>query len=227
MHKRKRTKSIDDISVSKLLDDFVDLESEDGPKKKQMDDEEYIKMMVEKEAKRELVRAKQNPVQAVQNDDAPKRAEKKKTSEKTLELETFAPYCESDLSPEDEAVVEEIVSSQSTIGESELTEGMQVVKEFLENEVSSGEVRRKARQTLEKYRKDTPVFEKKGISPVVSEKRAPIKRCQNCYFCTKEKKISGSCWCHCTNPARSTHAVVKSGWVKSRMNLPCWKPKED
>ncbi len=223
MRKRRRTKSIDDVSVSKLLDDFVDLEAENESKKKQMDDEEYIKMMVEKEAKRELVRAKRNPVQTTPKEDVPPRVEKPKAKEP--ELETFAPYCESDLSSEDEAIVEEIVSSQNPMNESKLNEGMQVVTEFLESEVSSGEVRRKARQTIEKYRKDAPTSEKR-VTAVVSEKKAPIKRCQNCYFCVKEKKISGSCWCQCANPARSTHAIVKAGWVKSRMNLPCWKPME-
>ncbi len=227
MRKRKRTKSIDDVSVTELLDDFVELEAEDGAKKRQMNDEEYIKMMVEKEAKRELVRAKRNPVQISQKEEVSTQVEKAKHPEKTPELETFAPYCESDLSPEDEAIVREIVSSQNPLEDSELTEGMHVVKEFLENEVSSGEARRKARKTLEKYRKGAPASGKKGVSPVVSEKKAPIKRCQNCYFCTREKKISGSCWCHCTNPARSTHAVVRAGWVKSRMNLPCWKQMED
>lgn len=225
MRKRKRTKSIDDVSVTELLDDFVDLEAEDESKKKQMDDEEYIKMMVEKETMRELVR-KRARGQTVENEQSD-HTEKKKAPERPPEVESFAPYCESDLSPEDKAVVEEIVDSQSPMEESELTEGMQVVKEFLEEEISSGQVRRKARKTLEKYRKDVSIFEKKGEAPVVSEKKAPIKRCQNCYFCAREKKISGSCWCHCTNPARSTHAMVKGGWVKSRMNLPCWKPMQD
>ena len=227
MRKRKRTKSIDDVSVTELLDDFVDLEVEDKAKKRQMDDEEYIKMMVEKEAKRELVREKRDHVQTMENNDQSDNVEKKKTPKKPQEMDSFAPYCESDLSPEDEAVVDEIVSSQKPLDESQLTERMRVAKEFLENEISYSEARRKARKTLEKYRKDVALFEKKGVSPVASEKRAPIKRCQNCYFCAREKKISGSCWCHCTNPARSTHAVVKGGWVKSRMNLPCWRAMEN
>jgi hypothetical protein len=224
MRKRKRTKSMDDVSVTELFDDFVDLEAEH--KKKQMSDEEYIKMMVEKEKMRELIRAKRNHGQTVENEQSDQ-VKKKKAPEKPPEMDSHAPYCESDLSPEDEAVVEEIVSSQKPLDESQLTERMRVAKEFLEHEITSIEAKRKARQTLDKYRKDEPIFEKKGKSPVVSEKRAPIKRCQNCYFCAMEKKISGSCWCHCTNPARSTHAVVKGGWVKSRMNLHCWKPMQD
>jgi len=221
MRKRKRTKSIDDVSVTELLDDFVDLEAEDESKKRHMDDEEYIKMMIEKEAKRELIRAKRNPVPSNQRESV--QVKKKKEPE----LETFAPYCESDLSPEDDAIVKEVVSSQKPLEESDLTEGMRVAKEFLDDEISSSEAKRKARQTLEKYRKDESIAAKKEVSPVVSDTRAPIKRCQNCYFCAKEKKISGSCWCHCTNPARSTHAVVRAGWVKSRMNLPCWRPMEE
>ena len=227
MRRRKRTKSIDDVSVTELLENFVDLEAENESKKKQMDDDDYIKMMVEKETKRKLLRTKKKPVNSKDSSVAPTHAEKKKPPEKTPELDTYAPYCENDLSPDDEAIVEEIVSSQSPLEDSELTEGMQVVTEFLDSEVSPREAKRRARQTLEKYRKEEPISEKKRASPVTSEKRAPIKRCQNCYFCVKEKKISGSCWCQCTNPARSTHAIVKAGWVKSRMNLPCWKPMQE
>ena len=56
MRRKKRTKTIDDVSITKLLDEFVDLDVEDDSKRKGMDDDEYIRMMVEKENKRKLER---------------------------------------------------------------------------------------------------------------------------------------------------------------------------
>ena len=60
MRRKKRTKTIDDVSITKLLDEFVDLDVEDDSKRKGMDDDEYIRMMVEKENKRKLEREKRN-----------------------------------------------------------------------------------------------------------------------------------------------------------------------
>ncbi len=91
-------------------------------------------------------------------------------------------------------------------------------------------LKKDARRTIEKHRKDEPVKQsekspKKNIGPpVISEKLSTIKRCQNCYFSIREKKIGGSYWCQCTNPGRSTDVICKGSWVKSQLNLPCWKP---
>jgi len=52
-----------------------------------------------------------------------------------------------------------------------------------------------ARRTIEMHRRNEPVDQspkKKSEPPVVSEKIAPMKRCQNCYFSVKEKKLGGS-----------------------------------
>ena len=141
--------------------------------------------------------------------------------------EVFPVACENDLSPEDEADIDEIMKTQDMMDDPAITGRMKASVEFLQDEVSSSKSKHAARKTLEKYRKDQPASKKKKATPTISEKRAPIKRCQTCYFCVKEKKVRGSCWCHCTNPARSTHAVAKGSWVKSRMNLPCWKAPED
>ncbi|MHA1289285.1 MAG: hypothetical protein ACTSPB_18010 [Candidatus Thorarchaeota archaeon] len=230
MRWRKRAKSIDDVSVSKLLDEFVDLDDEDDSKRKEMDDDEYIRMMVEKEEKRKLERTKRTPVSSTSDDVETTPAEPvKKATQKTAEPmeEEFPPTCEHDLSPEDEADIDEIMKTQDRIEASVLTGKMKASVKFLQDEVKSSESKRVVRKTLEKYRKEIPVSTKNEVAPIISEKQTPLKRCQTCYFCVKEKKASGSCWCQCTNPARSTHAVAKGSWVKSRMNLPCWKAPQD
>ena len=66
MRWKKRTKNIDDVSVTKLLDEFVDLDVEDDSRRKDMDDEEYIRMMVEKENKRKFEREKRRSLSGMQ-----------------------------------------------------------------------------------------------------------------------------------------------------------------
>jgi hypothetical protein len=230
MRKRKRTKSIDDVSATKLLDEFVDLDVEDESKRKKMDDDEYIRMMVDKEEKRKLERTKRSPVSSTHDDVATPPAEPvEKSPKKTAEPmeEVFPATCEHDLSPEDEADIDDIMKTQDMMDEPVLTGRMKASVEFLQGEVKANESKHAARKTLEKYRREIPVGTKKKVAPIISEKQAPLKRCQTCYFCVGEKKVSGSCWCHCTNQARSTHAVAKGSWVKSRMNLPCWKAPQE
>ncbi|TFG34063.1 hypothetical protein EU527_05115 [Candidatus Thorarchaeota archaeon] len=139
MWKRKRIKTIEDVSVTELLDDFVELEEEeDTGTITKMDDEEYVAMMLKKEALK----------------------------------------------------------------------------------------------TLQKHRKDVPTtpFESPGKRtqkpepPVVSGKLSIVKRCQNCYYCIGSHTINSSVWCHCTNPGRSIEEEMTKSWIKSRLNLPCWKP---
>jgi len=229
MRKKKKSKIIDDVSVTKLLDDFVDLDVEDG-KRKEMDDDEYIRMMVEKEEQRKRERAKRTPPSSTHDEvvTPPSEPTEKSSQKQAGPVEEVYPAaCEHDLVPEDEADIDEIMKTQEGLNEPVLTGRMKASVEFLQGEVKANESRHAARKTLEKYRKSPPVSTKKGTAPIVSEKHAPLKRCQNCYFCVGERKVSGSCWCHCTNPARSTHAVAKGSWVKSRMNLPCWKAPQD
>lgn len=230
MRKKNKTKPIGEVSVSKLLDDFVDLDVEDDSKRaRQLDDDEYIRMMLEKEDKRKQERAKRTPLSSMHdeeqtslNDDI----EKPLPQQIEPESETFEPTCESDLSLEDETSIEEIMKSQDLMEEPALSGRMKAAVEFLQDEVGASESKRKARKTLEKYRKDQPVSKKEG-TPVISEKISPVKTCQNCHFCVGERKVSGSCWCHCTNQGRSSHVVVKGSWVMSRLNLPCWKPPQE
>ena len=59
MRNRKRTKTIDDYSVSQLLDDFLSPDTLDTSRpSKDIDDEEYIRMMLKKDAKMQLERTK-------------------------------------------------------------------------------------------------------------------------------------------------------------------------
>ena len=231
MPKRKRTKSIDEVSVSKLLDDFVDLSVENDSKHTmKMNDDEYIRMMLEKEDKKKQEREKRFPPSGVHDgvqtspDDVVEDSHLQHIEQDETIFETT---CQSDLSREDEMVVDEIMKSQDLMGEPVLSGRIKASVEFMQNEVSTSESKRKARKTLEKYRKDTPSSMKKEVALVISESRAPLKRCQTCYFCIGERKVGGSCWCNCSNTARSSHAVVKGSWVKSRLNLPCWKPPQE
>ncbi len=136
MWKRKKKNTMEDVSVAELFDDFVNLDVDKDSKRTEMNDEDYVSMMLKKGARR----------------------------------------------------------------------------------------------TIDKHRRNEPVDQspkKKSKQPVISEKMSTVKRCQNCYFSVQEKKLSGSYWCHCTNIGRSTNVVSKGSWVKSQLNLPCWKPTQD
>lgn len=88
--------------------------------------------------------------------------------------------------------------------------------------------KKEARRTIEKFRKPGPIFKEKpspkSERPVVSEKLSQVRKCQNCYYSSRARKVGGSWWCHCSNPGRSIKSEVQMrSWVKSRLNLPCWK----
>lgn len=92
-------------------------------------------------------------------------------------------------------------------------------------------LKKEAKKALQKHRKDqqiTPVEPKKKTPkpepPVVSEKLSKIKRCQNCYYCIGSHSLGSSVWCHCTNPGRSAEGEISKSWIKSKLNLPCWRP---
>ncbi|MBE0526070.1 MAG: hypothetical protein IH631_03950, partial [Candidatus Thorarchaeota archaeon] len=134
MRRRKRTKSIDDVSVSKLLDDFVDLEADDDSKRaKEIDDQAYIDMMLKKDAQRKLERMKRNPNPRTHDDVESSLVVE--IAEKTVhpsepELNLYEAHCENDLSREDEAVIEEIMKTQSSKEEPALAGRMKVAVEF-------------------------------------------------------------------------------------------------
>lgn len=109
------------------------------------------------------------------------------------------------------------------------------VAEMDDEEYVTMMLKKEARKTVQKYRKDEPLEvsekplkkTKKPDLPVVSEKTSVIRRCQNCYYCVGSHSLGGSVWCHCTNPGRSAEEEMSQSWIKSRINLPCWKPIQD
>ena len=93
--------------------------------------------------------------------------------------------------------------------------------------------KRAALKTLERCREgisSEPSFTKvsrKKEPPVQSEKLAPFKRCQNCYYCVDTKKLRSTWWCACTHPGRSAEGVAAGRlWVKSRIGLVCWTKRD-
>lgn len=100
-------------------------------------------------------------------------------------------------------------------------------------------LKKEAKRTLAKHRKEPDLFKekkeetstltkkkKKQEPPVMPTKMSLVKRCQNCYYSVGQHTIGGSCWCHCTNPGRSIGDSIGKTWVKSRLNLSCWKLAE-
>jgi hypothetical protein len=62
--------------------------------------------------------------------------------------------------------------------------------------------------------------------PIVSDRMTLVRKCETCYFCVDAKRVGGSCWCHCSNLARSQDGVSAMSWVRSRLNAPCWQRGE-
>ena len=59
MRNRKKHKTIDDFSVSQLLDDFLKVDAMiSGRAPKEVDDEDYIRMMLKKDVQKKLERTK-------------------------------------------------------------------------------------------------------------------------------------------------------------------------
>jgi len=293
MRRGKKTKTIEDISISELFDNFVDLDVvEDTLRTTGMTDEEYVTLMLKKEAKKtsEKIRKESDTPTTDEEDKNTHIIEEVfecctscfncvrvikventelcacTNSQRELEARYFDfrwwVLCQNhagcwkskskkgldithgtliDLDSEEDKKTKEMeiqqddddmtrptiyaIETSSDVVEPEIpTPETEAAVEFLRDEIISNSSKREALQTLEKYRKALPVKrEKKPEKPIVSEKASPVKRCQNCYFCVAERNIGGSCWCHCTNPGRSTKESPGKSWVKSRLNLPCWR----
>jgi hypothetical protein len=93
--------------------------------------------------------------------------------------------------------------------------------------------RKAALRTLERFRKETTSetssanAQTMSETPAKSERLAPVRRCQNCYYCVETRKLRSSWWCACTHPGRSTESLVAGKmWVKSRLGLVCWTKRE-
>jgi hypothetical protein len=290
MKRKKYSKTLGDVSVAELLDEFVDLDVvEDAKGVTAMTDEEYVQLMLKKEARKKIAKAKREPKRLKEEREEERKADAEnfpercqtcfycarvikvgesflcacKNSERKPEARYFNykwwvicqdnPGCwksppKSSMDailrrkveplPESEQEADEI---EGKAGEelpahkppeivTELDPETEMALAFLRDEVISSSSKRKALETIEKYRKDPPAKrprKRKKKAPVVSEKIAPEKKCQNCYYCAAQRTIGGSCWCHCTNPARSIEGTNGKSWIKSQLNLPCWKPMKE
>ncbi|MDH4214178.1 MAG: hypothetical protein OEV85_09675 [Candidatus Thorarchaeota archaeon] len=292
MDREKKTKSEKNVSLSELIDDFVDLDVTEDPRKVTgLTDEDYVNMMLRKEARRKLDKSSarnnlstsERPIKTstateeiskscqncfycahvVKLDDTllcactnSEREHETAYSNKWWVIGQDNPRCwknppKSELDAMQRLNIDHASESDQTrdrgdgqldkvdsillgagkpktssesIKASEQAPETVAAVEFLRDELRLSSSRKTALETLKKYRKDAPIAKEKiKEQPIVSEKISPVRRCQNCYFCVAERTLSGSCWCHCSNPGRSIEAIPGKPWVKSKLNLPCWK----
>jgi hypothetical protein len=284
--RKKNSKTLDDVSVSRLLDEFVDLNVVDDPKRVTgMTEEEYVQLMLKKEAKRKMARARREPRETKEEkgeerglvfEGPPEKCQTCFYCTRVLKVgESFLCSCTNNerklesryfeykwwvicqdnppcwksppMGSADAILHRKFEAPSESEQEAEKTEVMvekrspthrppEIVTEldpetekalaFLRDEVISVSSKRKALETIEKYRKEPPAKQekKKKRASVVSEKISPVNTCQNCYYCAAQRTVGGSVWCHCSNPGRSIDATsTGKSWVKNTINLPCWK----
>jgi hypothetical protein len=135
---RKGKKTVNDFSVSQLLDDFLSPEIEPGGKStNEMDDEEYIRMMLEKERQRTIERTKRT---------FRSRSEKIPSSQKDkldqYIQERYFPYMDDrlpkEVTPEDR-FVEEILDTLVVKDVSNLASKMKQAVDFVQEEMGTTE----------------------------------------------------------------------------------------
>ncbi len=242
MRNRKKHKTIDDFSVSQLLDDFIKVDAMVGGRApKEVDDEDYIRMMLKKDVQKKLERTKretQVPTHHVTSDphsdtidDNIRRCFFPDASEKQVEKELppqekEQPVIEKELPP-DNGIVAEILDSIVVKDVSGLAAQMKEAVDFVQDEMGTSDAERKLAEALEEYAKSTETTKKRSDPLVYNDNILVLKRCQNCFFCVGEKNRNGSLWCLCTNPDRSTNVEIENSWVKSKLNLSCWKTPQD
>ncbi|TFG33102.1 hypothetical protein EU528_01215 [Candidatus Thorarchaeota archaeon] len=239
MRNRKRHKTIEDFSVSQLLDDFVSPDVQpSGKPAREIDDEDYIRMMLKKDALKELERTKRTS-------QSQKHGRESKPPRDTLDeglrqrffpevsvrpVEKKLPPVEVQplerVQPEDK-IVEDILNTIVVKDVSGLATRMREAVDFLQDEMGTSESERRLVEALEEYHRPTESTKKRSDPLIYNDNILLLKRCQNCHFCVGEKNGNGSLWCLCTNPDRSTEVEIEDAWVKSRLNLPCWKAPQD
>jgi hypothetical protein len=242
MRNRKKHKTIDDFSVSQLLDDFLKVDALlSGSAPKEVDDEDYIRMMLKKGVQKKLERTKretQVPTHHVTSDphsdtidDNIRRRFFPDVSEKQVEKELppqekEQPVIEKEFPP-DNGIVAEILDSIVVKDVSGLAAQMKEAVDFVQDEMGTSESERRLIEALEECMKPAGCEKKKSDPLMYNDNILVLKRCQNCYFCVGEKNRNGSLWCLCTNPDRSTDVEIEDSWVKSKLNLSCWKAPQD
>ena len=242
MRNRKRHKTIDDVSVSQLLDDFLRVDVIDsGKPAKDIGDEEYIRMMLKKDAQMKLERTRRENQAHVrrmestpQNDTIDEDIRKRFFPDVSGSLfEKKAPPVEKvqppeeKLVPPDNGIVAEILDSLVVKDVSGLAAQMKDAVEFVQEEMGTSEHERRLIEALEECMKPAGCAPKKSDPSTFNDNVLLLKRCQNCYFCVGEKNTNGSVWCLCTNQDRSTEVEIEDSWVKSTLNLSCWKAAQD
>ncbi|TFH04279.1 MAG: hypothetical protein E4H14_15095 [Candidatus Thorarchaeota archaeon] len=238
MRNKKKQKTIDDLSVSQLLDDFIKVDvlvSSRPPK--EIEDEDYIRMMLKKDVLKKLERTKReththghSEVSSSQSDTIDDNILQRFfpdvseiTKERELpQIEKKKPPEKKEMSPED-GIVEEILSSIVVKDVSGLASRMKEAVDFIKDEMGTSDAERQLAEALEEYGKTTKNTRKRIDPLAYNDNILVLKRCQNCYFCVGEKNRNDSLWCLCTNPDRSLNVEVEDSWVKSELNLPCWK----
>jgi len=137
MRNGKRQRTIDDLSVSKLLDEFLHPETEPrGKSVNEMDDEEYIKMMLKKDMQRTIEREKKgHQLKRVKTPSSHKDSLDENIRKK------FFPYMDErspkkEITPED-IFVEEIVNSLVVKDVSNLASKMRQAVDFVQDEMGT------------------------------------------------------------------------------------------
>ena len=138
MRWRKKTKTIEDISVEDLFDDFVHVHVEEDSKHvNDIDDDEYVSMMLKKDANRKLERLKRNPIPISTEHAVMQRKSEDLEASPQPEPERIKVPVERTMLPEGETLVEEIMRSQSIEDIPALTGRMKVAVEFVQWEMGS------------------------------------------------------------------------------------------
>lgn len=244
MRNRKKPKTIADLSVSQLLDDFLSPDAIDtGSSSKDVDDEEYIRMMLMKDEMRRLERTKREAQIAAQEvksspqsdtiDDDLRKRFFPDVSESPIEREAppdvqEKPAEKIELPPEvkevppDNGIIEEILDTIVVKDVSGLAARMKEAVDFLQDEMGESDAERKLVEALERYKKPEPTIRRFSNDNVLV-----LKRCQNCHYCVGERNRNSSVWCLCINLDRSPDVEIEDSWVKSGINLSCWNAPQD
>ena len=240
MRNRKKNKTIDDFSVSQLLDDFIKVDVHvSGRPSKKIDDEDYIRMMLKKDMQKKLERTRREA-----HEHSKVSRSKSDTIDENLRQRYFPdvserqivrklPSVEKKRPPEkielpseeyeENGFVSEILDSLVVKDVSELAAQMREAVDFVQDEMGTSDSERRLIEALEECAKPNEHCKKKSDPSMYNDNVLLLKRCQNCHFCTGEKNRRGSIWCLCTNPDRSADVQINDSWVKSELNLSCWK----
>ncbi|MHA1136794.1 MAG: hypothetical protein ACTSSE_09920 [Candidatus Thorarchaeota archaeon] len=226
--------------MSQLLDDFLSPDTKDtGRSAEDIDDEEYIRMMLKKDAVKQLERTKREAQITPSTrsdtiddnlrqrffpdvDERPAEKEIQPEVEEKPPEKIEVPLAKKEVSP-DSGIVADILDSIVVKDVSGLATRMREAVDFLQDEMGTSDTEQKLIEALERYKKPT----ERAIKMFSNDNVLVLKRCQNCHYCVGERNRNGSTWCLCTNFDRSTDVEIEDSWVKSAINLLCWKTPLD